>query len=216
MLQPIDEPPQRLSRAEFHAWTAAQPRGRFERIDGVVVAMAPEGVVHNRLKAAAWLLLRQGIQANQLPCEALTDGLGLEIGEDDDFEPDAIVRCGERLEDNATKVPDPLIVVEILSPSTSATHRTTKLEKHFRLPSVQHYLIVWADRRRVVHHRRDGQGLTTTVHSEGTILSLTLALPALPRAARRAVPHPPALAYLPPPLGRGRPVPRAVCRGHRQ
>jgi len=169
MLQPIDEPPQRLSRAEFHTWAAAQPRGRFERIGGVVVAMAPERAVHNRLKAAAWLLLRQGIQANRFPCEAFPDGAGVEIGEDDDFEPDVMVHCGERLTGEATKVPDPLIVVEVLSPSTSATDRTTKLEKYFRLPSVQHYLIVWADRRRVVHHRRAVGSIETTVHTEGTI-----------------------------------------------
>ena len=169
MLQPIDEPPQRLSRAEFRTWATAQPRGRFERHSGVVVAMAPERAIHNRLKAATWLLLRQGIQANRLPCEALTDGMGLEIGDDDDFEPDAIVRCGERLADDATKVLDPLIVVEVLSPSTSATDRTTKLEKYFRLLSVQHYLIIWADRRRVVHHHRAAGRVATTVHTEGTI-----------------------------------------------
>jgi Uma2 family endonuclease len=169
MLQPIDEPPQRLSRAEYRAWAAAQPRGRFERHSGVVVAMAPERLAHVRLKAVAWLLLRQGIQVNRLPCEALVDGVGVEIDEDDDFEPDAIVRCGERLADNATKVPDPLIVVEVLSPSTSATDRTTKLEKYFRLPTVQHYLIVWADRPRVVHHRRVASGVETAVHTESTI-----------------------------------------------
>ena len=66
-------------------------------------------------------------------------------------------------------MPDPLIVVEVLSPSTSATDRSEKLEKYFRLPSVQHYLIVWADRRRVVHHRRDGGSVATSVHTEGTI-----------------------------------------------
>lgn len=170
MLQPIDEPPQRLSRAEYRAWATAQPRRRFERHSGVVVAMAPERLVHTRLKAAAWLLLRQSIQANQLPCEAIADGATMEIGEDDDFEPDAIVRCGERLAGDATKVPDPLIVVEVLSPSTSTTDRTTKLAKYFELPSVQHYLIVWSDRRRVVHHRRAGGSIATTVHTEGTIM----------------------------------------------
>ena len=169
MLQPIDEPPQRLSRAEYRAWADAQPRGRFERHSGVVVAMAPERAGHARLKAAAWLLLRASIQTNRLPCEALTDGMTVEIGGDDDFEPDAIVRCGERLADDTTRVPDPLIVVEVLSPSTSATDRSEKLEKYFRLPSVQHYLIVWADRRRVVHHRRDGGGVATSVYTEGTI-----------------------------------------------
>lgn len=169
MLQPIDEPPQRLSRAEYRAWADAQPRGRFERHSGVVVAMAPERAVHALLKANAWLLLRQSVQANQLPCQVFPDGMGVEIGDDDDFEPDAIVRCGERLADDATKVPDPLIVVEVLSPSTSATDRSEKLEKYFRLPSVQHYLIIWANRHRVVHHRRDGGSVATTVHTEGSI-----------------------------------------------
>jgi Uma2 family endonuclease len=169
MLQPIDEPQQRLSRAEYRAWGAAQSHGRFERHSGVVVAMAPERLAHNRLKANAWLLLRQSIQANQLPCEALTEGMTVEIGDDDDFEPDAIVRCGVRLADDATTVSDPLILVEVLSPSSNATDRTTKLEHYFRLPSVQHYLIVWPDWRWVVHHRRDGNGVETTVHTEGAI-----------------------------------------------
>jgi Uma2 family endonuclease len=88
---------------------------------------------------------------------------------DSDYEPDALVHCGDRLPDDAVTVPEPLIVVEVLSPSTSATDRTTKLEKYFRLPSVQHYLIVWADRRRVVHHRRAAGSVETTVHTEGTI-----------------------------------------------
>jgi Uma2 family endonuclease len=169
MLQPIDEPQQRLSRAEYYAWTAAQPRGRFERHAGIVIAMAPERAAHARLKAAVWLLLRQGIQANQLQCEAFPDGMTVEIGEDDDFEPDAIVRCGERLADDTTVVPDPLIVVEVLSPSTGAVDRSTKLAAYFLLPSVQHYLIVWADRQRVVHHRRVGVGVETTVHTTGAI-----------------------------------------------
>jgi Uma2 family endonuclease len=169
MLQPIDEPPLAMSRSEYRAWADAQPRGRFERHSGVVVAMAPERAVHTRLKAATWLLLRQAIQVNLLPCEAFPDGMGVEIDADDDFEPDAIVRCGERLADDETKVPDPLIVVEVLSPSISATDRSKKREKYFRLPTVQHYLIVWADRRRVVHHRRDGGSVATTVHTEGAI-----------------------------------------------
>ena len=139
MLRPIDEPPQRLSRAEYRAWAAAQPHGRFERHSGVVVAMAPERAVHALLKANAWLLLRQSVQAHRLPCQVFPDGMTVEIDEDDDFEPDAIVRCGDRLADDLTTVPDPLIVVEVLSPSTSATDRTTKLEKYFRLPTVQHY-----------------------------------------------------------------------------
>ena len=43
----------RYSREEFRRWCADQPRGRFERVDGRIVAMAPERIGHVRIKAAA-------------------------------------------------------------------------------------------------------------------------------------------------------------------
>jgi len=170
MLAPIDEPPQCLSRTEFHAWAATQPLGRFERIGSVVVAMAPERAVHARLKASAWRLLRDSIRDRRLlTCEALPDGLTVEVGEDHDFIPDAMVRCGDRLPGDALAVNDPVIVVEVLSPSTAAIDRAVKLQAYFRLPSVQHYLIIAAAQRRVVHHRRAGEAITTGVHTAGWI-----------------------------------------------
>jgi Uma2 family endonuclease len=36
----------RLSREAYRHWAQAQPGGRFERIDGCVVAMAPERLGH--------------------------------------------------------------------------------------------------------------------------------------------------------------------------
>lgn len=169
-LAPLDEPAQRLSRTAFRAWASAQPRGRYERHGGVVIAMAPERSTHARLKATAWRLLRAGIIATGLPCEAFPDGMTIETGEDDDFEPDAIVRCGDRLPGDATVVLDPLIIVEVLSPSTATTDRTTKFAGYFRLPSVQHYLIVWSDRIRVVHHRRGEDGaIETRAITDGAI-----------------------------------------------
>ena len=165
----VDEPAQRLTRSEFHAWADAQPHGKFERHSGVVIALAPERSNHVRLKATAWRLLREGIIAGRLPCEAFSDGMTVEIGVDDDFVPDAIVRCGFSFLGNVTVVPDPLIVVEVLSPSTSVTDRTEKLAAYFRLPSIQHYLIVWSDRIRVVHHRRDDDTVATATYTTGAI-----------------------------------------------
>lgn len=52
MLEPL---PTGLSRAAYYSWVEAQPRGRFELVDGAVVAMAPERVAHARTKARAWL-----------------------------------------------------------------------------------------------------------------------------------------------------------------
>lgn len=159
-----------LSRDEYRRWAEAQPRGRYERVAGEVVAMAPERVAHLRVKAAAWLALRQAIAAAGLPCEALPDGATVEVGEDTDYEPDAVVNLGERLDGDAVAAPNPVIIVEVLSPSTQSVDTGAKLADYFRVPSVRHYLVIRADRRTVTHHhRRDDGGIETHLVAEGRI-----------------------------------------------
>lgn len=163
------EPAQRMSRAEYRNWAAQQSTGRFERIDGVVVAMAPERVEHNDRKMLAWLALRQAVQAAGLPCHVNGDGMTVEV-DDSDYEPDAVLYCGEKLPLGTTTVPQPLLVVEVLSTATSATDRALKLREYFRLASLRHCLIVWADRQQIVHHRRDEQGeIATAVVTAGAL-----------------------------------------------
>ncbi len=132
------------------------------------MAMAPERAIHTRVKAQLWLALRQAIDAAGLPCEAFTDGLSVRIADDLVYEPDALVRCGERLDDDALVIVDPVVVVEVLSPSTRGRDAGAKLEDYFRLPSVRHYLIVKTDSRSVIHHRRG--------ESEGELLTRVTAV----------------------------------------
>ena len=136
-----------VNREEYRTWAEQQTSGRFERVNGVVVAMAPERAGHNRRKALIWQVLRRAVQAAGLRCEVYTDGMTVEVG-DSDYEPDAVVHFDGKLPDDAVAVPDPLVIVEVLSPSTSATDRAWKLHEYFRLPSLRHYLIVWADSSR--------------------------------------------------------------------
>ena len=70
------------------------------------------------------------------------------------YEPDALVRCGEPLGGDTVEIVDPVIVVEVLSPSTSSTDYGQKLKDYFSLPSVAHYLVVDPEGRRVVHYTR--------------------------------------------------------------
>jgi Uma2 family endonuclease len=159
-----------MTREEFLAWVEQRPTGRFERIDGIVVAMAPERASHNRCKGAARDALRRAISdAGLTSCEAFTDGMTVQV-ENSDFEPDAVLRCGPRLPGDSTKVPDPLVLVEVLSPDSGTRDRATKLRAYFKLPSVQHYLIVWPDEQRVVHHARmPNDQLATQVCVSGDI-----------------------------------------------
>ena len=64
MADPLPTPPTgKLTREEYRRWAEAQPRGRFELVAGEVVAMSPERIAHARIKANAWLALRQAIAA---------------------------------------------------------------------------------------------------------------------------------------------------------
>jgi Uma2 family endonuclease len=172
----------RMSRDEYRNWAEAQKGGRFERVDGAVVAMAPERAGHNDVKMLVWLALRQAVAAAGLPCHVYGDGMTVEV-DDSDFEPDVVLHCGQTLPWDAIVVPEPLVVVEVLSPRTRGVDLTRKLVAYFQVPSVQHYLVFWPDRPQVVHHRRreDGPGVDTQMLTEGVIrldppgISITLA-----------------------------------------
>ena len=160
---------QRLSRAEFHLWTETQTRGRYERVDGEVVAMAPERSVHARLKARIWRALDREITALGLPCEAMPDGMTVEIDQDTDYEPDALINCGPPIPDDDTVAPNPVVIVEVLSPRTAGVDAGGKLADYFRLPSVRHYLLVRPARREIIHHRRVDDRIETKVVREGFV-----------------------------------------------
>lgn len=148
------EPETPMTREEFLAWMEQQPCGRFERIDGIVVAMAPERASHNLRKGAARDALRRAVRgAGLTSCQVFGDGMTVQV-ENSDFEPDALLYCGPRLPGDATRVSDPLVLVEVLSPDSGTRDRATKLRAYFKLLSVRHYLIVWPDAQRIVCHSR--------------------------------------------------------------
>ncbi len=88
------EPETPMTREEFQVWVDQQPSGRFERIDGIVVAMAPERASHNRRKGSVRDALRRAVsEAGLTSCEVFGDGMTVQV-ENSDFEPDALLRCG--------------------------------------------------------------------------------------------------------------------------
>lgn len=150
--------------------------GRWELYDGHAVAMSPEHVRHGSTKFEAAVALRQAIQQAGLACQAFVETLTIRIRNDRAFVPDAAVVCPPPPPD-AIVIDNPLIVVEVLSPATAAVDHGIKLQGYFSLPSLAHYLILDADRRVVIHHRRgEGDQIVTRFVSEG---SLTLAPPGL-------------------------------------
>ncbi len=156
------ETDRRYSREEFRQWCETQPWGRYERVDGRIVAMAPERGAHLRVKGAVYRALYRAVAMAGVGCQALPDGATVETG-DSDYEPDAVVNCGTPMADDAVAAPNPIIIVEVLSPGMASTDTGGKLADYFRVPSVAHYLIVHPTRRMVTHHRRIGTRIDTLV-----------------------------------------------------
>ena len=90
------------------------------------------------------------------------------------YQPDVILRCGPPLHDEDVLVPDPLLLVEVVSPSTARLDSGGKLAGYFRLPTVRHYLILDGRPRVVIHHAREGGGgadgpISTRILREGSL-----------------------------------------------
>ena len=154
-------PKHRMTVDEYLAWAEDKP-GRFELYAGVVYAMTPERAGHAKVKYAVQTALREAIRRAGIACHMLPDGMTVRIDAHTAHEPDALVYCGQEISDMAVEVSSPVIVVEVLSPSTRHVDASAKLAGYFRVPTVQHYLIVDPDQRLVIHHARSGGDVVMT------------------------------------------------------
>lgn len=154
---------------EFLAWAEGQP-GRYELFRGSVYAITPERAAHAVTKFAVQAALANAICSRGLPCHMLPDGMTVRIDDLTAHEPDALVYCGPALLPSAIEVPNPVVVVEVLSPSTRHIDAQIKLAGYFRLPSVLHYLVIDPDKPLVLHHARNADGtILTRIVNDGTI-----------------------------------------------
>jgi Uma2 family endonuclease len=154
---------------QFLIW-AEEELGRYELSNGVVHGMSPETAGHAEVKFGVQAALAAAIRAKRLPCRMLPDGMTVRINEHTAYEPDALVYCGPKVPPDALVVPDPVIVVEVLSPLTRRIDASAKLVGYFNLPSVAHYLIVDPDPHEVIHHARGtGDTILTRIVRNGVL-----------------------------------------------
>ena len=155
-----DLPKRKMTADEFLAWAEDQlpEAGKFELWDGeVIVRHGPgfeERSEHWEAKAAMVLALHDAIKRAGLPCHVASDGPMVRLSPYTMAKPDVLVYCGPKVPRGVHEVPNPLVLVEVLSPSTRKRDHGVKLNGYFTLPSLSHYLIVDPDPGRQVHHKR--------------------------------------------------------------
>lgn len=146
-----------LDESEYLALEARSPV-RHEYIAGEVFAMTGATVRHNIISLNIATALRTHLRGT--PCRALMEGVKLYLKKERSyFYPDVMVTCESRLLelDAETQVVDsPVLVVEVLSPSTEGIDRREKLRAYRTLPSLKEYAMVSQDECRVELYRRRG------------------------------------------------------------
>jgi Uma2 family endonuclease len=129
--------------------------------------MSLERVLHGDTKGEIYATLRGSGSARGLPCKAYPDGVAVDRREDH-LPARSVGFPWRRPPPDAQAITDPIIVVEVLSPSTAAIDHGRKLSGYFSLPSVEHYLILDPERRAVIHHKRgQGDAIETRVLTNG-------------------------------------------------
>lgn len=161
--------PKRMTVDEYLTWAEGRP-GRYELVNGVVRQMSPETSGHADAKQAALMALKAAIKRSGLKLFAKPDGMTVRVSKDTAFEPDALVYGPPKVSDDSIEIPNPMIVVEVASPSTHKYDSGFKLSGYMSLQSVQHILLVNAADAQITHHRRVSlTEFLATILSEGIL-----------------------------------------------
>jgi Uma2 family endonuclease len=128
---------------------------RHEYVGGVLHAMAGASRQHNHIVSN--IIVALGVAAEDTTCVVYPSDMLVKAGDDAGYYPDVSVVCDPG--DTEPRFTDrPCLVVEVTSPSTVSADRRDKLMAYRRIESLQSYLIVFQDERRVVRHFRDAAG----------------------------------------------------------
>lgn len=158
----------RITVDEFLTWDSGDDR-RYELVGGEIVAMAPPGPYHSIIAGNAAIAIGQRLKAR---CRIATEaGIRLSWRDDAYYQADLAVSCTPPVRGDWA-LPEPVVIVEIFSPSTMAHDKAVKLTDYRHIPSVQAILFIASEERRVELWRRGTDLWTVTELEPGANIPL--------------------------------------------
>ena len=138
----------RMTVAEYLAWEESQEL-KHEYIDGEVIEMPGGTATHSRIPVNVTIALGARIDLSQFII--FNSELRIKVSETSYVYPDmSVVRGQGRYEyENELTLLNPIMVVEVTSPSSQMRDRIDKLDYYQAIPSIEAYLIVEQERMRV-------------------------------------------------------------------
>ena len=140
---------ERMTVAEFLAWDDGTET-RYELVDGQPVAMNPPGGPHRTIAANATTFLSNTLR-HRPPCRPEQEA-GIAISERQWRQADVAVTCAPPA---PGPIAEPLLIVEVLSPSNRRTDLLDKLREYKGLASVREIWLIDSERRWVQVWQRD-------------------------------------------------------------
>ncbi|KPF50041.1 hypothetical protein D621_13640 [beta proteobacterium AAP51] len=141
----------RMTLEAYLEWESAQVE-KHELVQGEIFAMTGGRRAHGRVLLNLARYLSEALDGT--PCQVFADSMKLQVADDTILYPDVFVTCSPA--DLATDqiFREPNLVIEVLSPSTQAYDRSRKFALYRRLASLQEYILVDPETRRVEAFRR--------------------------------------------------------------
>ena len=163
----------RMTLAEFLAWDSGNDC-HYQLIEGHPVAMAPPAAAHGKLVTRLARHIDAALDSRPT-CSVIAEA-GVTLPRDDRtfYVADLAVTC-RPLEPRQQAVPEPLLIIEVLSPSTDARDSRTKLEDYRSIASVEEIALVDSQSVHAEIHRRAGDGRWYTDLISGRAKTLHLA-----------------------------------------
>ena len=171
-------PPRPYLSPEEYLALERRAETKHEYYDGVLVAMVEGTGTDSQISGNT--IIAFGAQLRGRPCTVFTSDLKVGITKLSAYAyPDVTIVCGRPQYADAVEdvLVDPLVIVEVLSPSTEHYDRTGKFLRYQRIPSFAEYLLIAQDRPLVELCSRQDDGMWEWVAVEG--LAATIAIPSL-------------------------------------
>ena len=146
----------------YLAWEAEQST-KHEYHDGEVFAMAGASDAHVTVAGNVYMALRNHLRGS--PCSVFISDMKLRVEEDNAFfYPDIFVTCAESDRGQSHSKSAPVLVVEVLSPATSAYDRGAKFAAYRKLPTLREYALIDPERLSLDLFRREGDSKRWVLH----------------------------------------------------